>query len=96
MICNSICEKGDETLKDFINLTEELEAKYPKISPTTERNSEELSHLVFSLRIRKKLSQKELAELSGIDVMKIHQIEGGSIYLGDEIYSIVLKVLNDN
>ncbi|MED3562321.1 helix-turn-helix domain-containing protein [Bacillus xiapuensis] len=81
-------------MKDLNELTKELYNKYPKIRPTCEENSEELAQLIFALRIRNKLSQKELADLSGVDANTIYIIEGGSKYVGDETYSKVLSVLN--
>ena len=55
--------------------------------------SNKLGILVFALRVRKGITQEELAELAGVDDKVIHRAEGGSSDLTVKMYENLLMVL---
>ena len=81
-------------MKDFIELDEELISEMPELSPTTDTMSEGFADIVFSYRVRKGLTQQQLADKARVGVKTIHRIEGGSGGITDTTYEKVLRALD--
>lgn len=65
-------------MKTFRQLQQEMIDKHPSLEPTSEGMSKGFADIVFSYRIRQKLTQQQLADKSDVGVKTIHRIEGGS------------------
>lgn len=86
-------------MRDFNELDNELISKMPQIAPI-EPNSEDytmsegFADIVFSYRVRKGLTQQQLADMADVTPKTIHRIEGGNGGIKDKTYENVLKALN--
>lgn len=49
--------------------------------------------IVFSYRMERNLSQKELAKRAGVSVKTIHHAEGGSYNLSFQMYELIFSAL---
>lgn len=56
--------------------------------------SRNYSKIVFSVRIKKGLTQKQLASLANVSVKTIHRLESGSGGITDDTYSKVFEALD--
>jgi hypothetical protein len=54
------------------------------------------SETVFTARINQGISQIRLAELMGVETEIVYRLEGGSVDMGDEIYTKAFNALGMN
>ncbi|MEK4671542.1 helix-turn-helix domain-containing protein [Niallia sp. FSL R7-0271] len=78
---------------DLVNMGHDIVQNIPELHDTFFSFSASLGKLVFAARMDKKLTQKELADKSGVAVKTIHRIEGGSGGVTDKTYQKVFTAL---
>jgi transcriptional regulator with XRE-family HTH domain len=81
-------------MRDLNELGNELVERMPDLEPTVQGMSEVFADIVFSYRVRNKLTQKQLADLANVAPKTIHRIEGGSGGITDTTYQKVFDALD--
>ncbi|AOM84406.1 helix-turn-helix domain-containing protein [Salisediminibacterium beveridgei] len=80
-------------MKDLSRI-EDISLEVPELDQQISGLGSVFGEIIFSHRMEKKLTQKELAHKSGLGVKTIYRAEGGSSNIGIVTYETIFKALD--
>ncbi|WKB36336.1 helix-turn-helix transcriptional regulator [Terrilactibacillus sp. S3-3] len=81
-------------MSDLIKLTHQLNAQIPGGREEMFSLENLMGELIFGYRMRRGLSQEELAKRAGVDKKSVYRVEGGHSRISSETYNKLLKALD--
>ncbi|RYM06485.1 XRE family transcriptional regulator [Sporolactobacillus sp. THM7-7] len=81
-------------MTDLIKLTHQLNAQIPGGKEEMFSLENLMGELIFGYRMRRGLSQEELAKRAGIDKKSVYRVEGGHSRISSETYNKLLRALD--
>lgn len=81
-------------MTDLIKLTHQLNAQVPGGKEKMFSLENLMGELIFGYRMRRGITQEELAQRAGIDKKSVYRVEGGHSRISSETYNKLLRALD--